>query len=118
MLTPGRQSEAQARSQDPWRWAGLGWGLGRAFYSSSPVPIKAQPGSEPRLQGQKALWAGAGGWMESGQGKKILGMSHPENVRDPCLWSPLGLGLPFWEVGTYPRDMARLLAGREMDGGH
>lgn len=42
------------------------------------------------------------GETESGQDKRNLGMSHPENDRDPCAWFPLGLSLPFWEVGAYP----------------
>lgn len=38
-------------------------------------------------------------------------MSHPGNDRDPCPSSPLGLWLPFWEVGAYAQGMVSLLAG-------
>lgn len=56
------------------------------------------------------------GETKSGQGEWNLGMSHPENDRDPYSWSPLGLGFSLWEMGAYPRDMARLLAGKESVG--
>lgn len=56
-----------------------------------------QPVLEPLLQRKKAWWG-----KQSGQDKRNLGMSHPENDRDPCAWFPLGLSLLFWEVGAYP----------------
>lgn len=54
------------------------------------------------------------GEIESRQGEWNLGMSHPENDRDSYFWSPLGLGFSLWKVRAYPRDMARLLAGKEI----
>lgn len=57
------------------------------------------------------------GETESGQGTRMVGMSHPDKDRDPCLWSPLGLGLPFWEVGTDPPGHGQA-AGREGGGGY
>lgn len=45
------------------------------------------------------------------RGKRNLEMSQPGNDSDSCPSSPLGLCLPFWEVGAYAQGMARLLAG-------